>query len=184
MNENNDYYEEHNTTHYDRHDHHHECFAHKHPWLSHLLTALSVLLGAFLAFYVVTDWHFKRMLDPIHQMKRMERMMMKEDRAAQHMIERDLRTERNLESYIQIDEKSDAYVITVNLRPFNNDEKNVSISTDDNILTVHATNERNQKNGSRELAVSQSYAFSKDVNFSKMTKKREGDKYLITIPMA
>ena len=124
MNENNDYYEEHNTTRYDRHDHHHECFAHKHPWLSHLLTALSVLLGAFLAFYVVTDWHFKRMLDPVHQMKRMERMMMKEDRAVQDMIQRDLRTERTLESYIQIDEKDNAYVITVNLRPFNNDERN------------------------------------------------------------
>lgn len=186
MNENNEYYEEHDLKHHHDHDHY-ECFHHKHPWLSHLLTALLSLLGAFLAFYVVTDWHYKRMLDPVHQMKRMEKMMNREDRAMQQMMQKDFRTERNiernLESYINIDETPDAYVITVNLRPFNNNKDNVSISTDDNILTVHATNENAQKNGSRALAVSQSYAFSKKVDFNKITKKCAGDKYIITVPM-
>ena len=74
MNENNEYYEEHDLKH--RHEHY-GCFHERHPWLAHLLTALSVLIGAFLAFYVVTDWHYKRLLDPVHQMKKMERMMMK-----------------------------------------------------------------------------------------------------------
>ena len=108
--------------------------------------------------------------------------MMKEDRAMQKMMQRDFRTERNLESYIQLDETSDAYIITVNLRPFNNDEENVSISTDDNTLTVHATNEKNKKNSSKVLAVSQSYAFPGNVNFNKITKECKGDKYIITIP--
>lgn len=179
MNENNEYYEEHSTRHHD----HYECFHHKHPVLSHFLTALLALIGAFLAFYVVTDWHYKQMLDPVHQMRKMERMMMKEDRAMTKMMKRDFRTERNLESYIQLDEMPDAYIITVNLRPFNNDEENVSISTDDNVLTVHATNEKNKKNSSKVLAVSQSYAFPNNVDFNKITKERKGDKYIITIPM-
>lgn len=182
MNENNEYYEEHDLKHHHDHDHY-DCFHHRHPWLSHLLTALSVLLGAFLAFYVVTDWHYKNLLNPVHQMRKMEKMMLKEDRAMQKMMQRDFRTERNLESYIQLDETSDAYIITVNLRPFNNDEENVSISTDDNTLTVHATNEKNKKNNSKVLAVSQSYAFPGNVNFNKITKERRGDKYIITIPM-
>lgn len=182
MNENNEYYEEHDLKHHHDHDHY-ECFHHKHPWLSHLLTALLALLGAFLAFYVVTDWHYKRLLDPVHQMRKMERMMMKEDRAMAKMMHKDFRSERNLESYIQLAETSDAYVITVNLRPFNNDDENVSISTDDNTLTIHATNEKNKKNSSKVLAVSQSYAFPDNVDFNKITKERRGDKYIITIPM-
>ncbi len=181
MNENNEYYEEHDLKHHHHHDKY-ECFHHRHPWLSHLLTALLSLLGAFLAFYVVTDWHYKRMLDPVHQMRKMEKMMMKEDRAMHKMMQKDFRTERNLESYIQLDETSDAYVVTVNLRPFDNDEDNVKVSTDDNVLTVQASNEKNKKNGSKVLAISQSYAFPPNVNFNKMTKERKGDKYLITIP--
>lgn len=180
MNENNEYYEEHDLKH--RHEHY-GCFHERHPWLAHLLTALSVLIGAFLAFYVVTDWHYKRLLDPVHQMKKMERMMMKEDRAMHKMLKRDFRTERNLESYIQLDEAPDSYIVTVNLRPFNNDEENVSISTDNNVLTINASNEKNKKNSSRVLSVSQSYAFPNNVNFDRISKERRGDKYIITVPV-
>ncbi len=183
MSEYNENYEQHDTTNHYHHDDKNTCFHHKHPFLSHLLTALSVLLGAYLAFYTVSDWHFKRMLDPVHQMRKMERMMMKEDRAVQRMVQRDLRTEKTLGSYIQIAEQPDAYIITVNLKPFDNNEDNVSIATDDDILTVHASNEKDNKTGMRALSVSQSYAFSRDVNFSKITKKRTGDKYIITVPV-
>ena len=109
--------------------------------------------------------------------------MMKEDRAMHKMMKRDFRTERNLESYIQLDEAPDSYIVTVNLKPFNNDEENVSISTDDNVLTINASNEKNKKNSSRVLSVSQSYAFPNNVNFDKITKERRGDKYVITVPM-
>lgn len=177
MNENNEYYEEH-----EKHHEKYECFHHKHPWISHLLTFFMALLGAFLAFYVVTDWHYKTMFNPIHQMKKMEKMMMKEDRAMQKFMQNDLRMERNLESYIQLEETPDAYFVIVNLRPFNNDTENVSITTDENVLTIHATNEKNKKNNSKILSVSQSYTFPGNINLDNITKERKGDKYVITIP--
>ena len=87
MSENNENYEEHYTK---EHHHHYETFHERHPLLSTLLTTLAVLLGAYLAFYTVTDWHFKRMLDPIHQMKRMEKMMIKEDKAMNKFMQKAL----------------------------------------------------------------------------------------------
>ena len=52
----------------DEHNYHDDCFLCKHPILRHTLIGILVFLGAFAAFYVVTDWHFKRMLDPAVQM--------------------------------------------------------------------------------------------------------------------
>lgn len=176
MNENNEYYDERG-----KHDRY-ECFHHRHPWLSNLLTALSVLLGAFLAFYVVSDWHLKRVLDPVHQMRKMEKMMMKEDRAMQNLMRKEFMSERAMESYIHLDETPDAYIVVVNLRPFNNDEDNISISADENVITINASNEKNKRNSSKVFAVSQSYALPEKINASKITKKRTGDKYFITVP--
>ena len=52
------------------------CFWCKHPICKSIFIALLVFFGAFAAFYVVTDWHFKRMLDPSVQMRKVEKMMM------------------------------------------------------------------------------------------------------------
>lgn len=174
MSENNEHLEEHER---------YENFHYKHPWCSTLIIALSVLIGSFLAFYVVVDWHFKRMFDPAVQMKRMEHLMKKEDRAFQNFMKHDFnKAEREMNGFIQLDENEDEYIVSVNLRSFNNDENNISISAEDNILTVHATNEKNKKNNSKVLEVSQSYLFPSRVDFSKITKKRLGDRYLIIVP--
>ena len=204
MNENNENYDEHNAL----HTHHHQDYIHEihneHPWISTLMTALLVLLGAFLAFYAVADWHFKRMLDPMSQMKHMERMMMKEDMAMQKMFGHDYRGKnlqdksfatkgcpvknlpnaQKIENFIKLDETADFYIITVDLRPFDNDDDNVSVSINNNILTVHAVNEKTQRGNSRMTAVSQSFMFPKGTNFNKISKEQVGDKYIITIPMS
>ena len=48
MDENNNY-ENH------EHHHHHDCWLCDHPVFKHIITALMVFLGAYLAFYTVTD---------------------------------------------------------------------------------------------------------------------------------
>ena len=67
------------------------CFLCGHPVLRHILVGILTFLGAFAAFYVVTDWHYKRMLDPMVQMRKMDRMMMKEARMAEKVARRDLK---------------------------------------------------------------------------------------------
>ena len=74
-----------------RHEEFDDCFLCKHPALRHFLTGLLVFLGAFAAFYVVSDWHFKRMLDPVSQMKRMDRAFMQRERNFDKMERRALK---------------------------------------------------------------------------------------------
>ena len=85
---------------------------------------------------------------------------------------------------INLDETADFYIITVDLRPFDNDDDNISVSINNNILTVHAVNEKTQRGNTRMTAVSQSFMFPRETNFSKMTKEHVGDKYIITVPVS
>ena len=160
------------------------CFYLKHPFLSHLLIALSVLLGAYLSFYTISDWHFKKMLDPIHQIKKMEKILQQEERAMQKTAQREWRTEQTLNNYIQLKEIPNAYIITINLLPFGNNDDNISVTTDDNTLTIHAICEKEQSNATKTFAISQSYTFNKKANLNKITKERKGNKYIITVPIS
>ena len=65
------------------------CFLCKHPAVKFVLIGLLVFLGAFLAFYVVADWHFKRMLDPMIQMQNMNRAMMRQERQMDKFVQKE-----------------------------------------------------------------------------------------------
>ena len=66
-----------------------DCFMCKHPAMKHICIGILTFLGAFAAFYVVTDWHYKRMLDPMFQMRKMDRAIMKEARMAERIARKD-----------------------------------------------------------------------------------------------
>ena len=74
-----------------RHEEFDDCFLCKHPALRHVLTGLLVFLGAFAAFYVVSDWHFKRMMDPMLQMRKMDRAIMRQEHKFDRMARKELR---------------------------------------------------------------------------------------------
>ena len=181
-----------------RHEEFDDCFLCKHPALRHFLTGLLVFLGAFAAFYVVSDWHFKRMLDPLSQMKRMDRAFMQRERNFDKMERRALKQQnwmdkkalkmqeqmnRNAAQFIHVEKDADAYRIIIDLRPFDNDEKNVEIKTQGNTLIINAAGERNTHRKTEIVKYSQMLSFGEDAELNEMTKVREGDKYIITIPV-
>ncbi len=165
---------------------HRDCFLCRHPLFKHIMTGLLVFFGAFAAFYVVTDWHFKRMLDPAVQMRKMDRMMRADanyiERMARRQDRRDAKFERKAESYIKIEKEDKNYKVTVDLRPFDNDEKNVEVKTDGNVLTINAAGSSKKHGHERILKISQSYMFDDDVNLNNITKIREGKDLVIYIP--
>ena len=167
--------------------HNHDCFLCGHPVIKHILTGILVFLGAFAAFYVVTDWHYKRMLDPIVQMKKLDKMMMKEQKQTEKMFEnqaiKDFRFEKRTERFIRAEKDDDNYKIIIDLKPFDNDEKNVEVTTNGNVLTINAAGAVKKHGREHILRVSQSYSFNDDVDLSKLTKIREGNEYIIYIPI-
>ena len=167
--------------------HHDDCFLCRYTMFKHICIALLVFFGAFAAFYVVTDWHFKRMLDPAVQMRKMENMMRSDARYMDKMAERQIRkgmrfAERN-ESYIRLEKADKNYKVYVDLRPFDNDEKNVEVTANGNVLTITAAGASDRHGHERILKVSQNYMFDDDVNLANMTKIREGKDLVIYIPI-
>lgn len=164
----------------------HNCICKRHPFIKVIFVSFSVFLGAFLAFYVVADWHFKRMFDPNVQIRQMEKMMQNEsrrmDRAFQEQGRQIRKMERNSETFINIEREPDKYKITVDLRPFGNNENNIEVVPNGNVLTINAEGTSNKKGNEKILKISQSYMFDDDVNLNDITKTRLGNNYVIYVP--
>lgn len=163
------------------------CFWCKHPICKSIFIALLVFFGAFAAFYVVTDWHFKRMLDPSVQMRKVEKMMMNDERQMDKMINRQFKHEKmsqkDIQKYIKVEKTPQNYRIVVDLRHFDNDEKNVEVNTNGNSLMVTAVGEHNKHGHNEIVRISQSFSFDDDTDLSKITKIREGNDYVIVVPL-
>ncbi len=180
-----------------RHEEFDDCFLCKHPALRHILTGLLVFLGAFLASYVISDWHFKKMYDPVYQMGRMDKAIMNRERSFDRMEMRSLKQQEKMErkafkheqkmaktasQFVHVEKNSDAYKIILDLRPFDNDEKNVEVRTQGNTLIINAAGERNSNHREEVLKYSQAFAFPEKIDTDEITKVREGHNYIITVP--
>ena len=166
---------------------HRKCEFERHPILKHLLYGLMALIGAFLAFYVVTDWYFKAMLNPVNQMKRMDRAIERRDREMEKAFKKAFhgteRLQERANHIIKLEQNDDEYKVLVDLVPLNDNEKNVEVKTNGNILTVKAAGIHGFGDRKSLVEFTQSYMFGDNVDLSKLTKERKGDTYVITIPI-
>lgn len=165
----------------------HTGFFHRHPILKHLFYGLLGLLGAFLAFYVVTDWYFKSMLDPVNQMKRMDKAIEKRDRQMERQFQKAYKGANKLQEranhVIRLEQTNEGYKVLVDLIPLNDSEKNVEVKTNGNVLTVKAAGIHGLGDRKSIVEFTQSYMFGDDVDLTKITKERKGDLYVINIPV-
>ena len=109
-------------------------------------------------------------------------MMIKEDRAMNKFMQKSFNEEKRFSNYINLDEAENGYIVTINLKPFDNNENNIKVSTEKNTLIINASNNDKNKSLHHSLNITQSYVFADDVNFKNMAQKRIGDNYIITIP--
>ncbi len=178
MDENNNYCET---------GHCHEHKVERHRFWRYLLHGLLCLLGAFLAFYMVTDWYFKSMFDPVNQMRRMDKAIERRDRDMEKAFKRAYHGTQRLEEranrIIHLEQNDEEYKVIVDLVTLNNNERNVEVKTNGDILTVKAVGIRGIGDRKSIMEFIQSYRFNDDVDLSKLTKKRKGDNYIITIPV-
>lgn len=167
------------------HENSNKCFLCKYPALKHVCIGVLVFLGAFSAFYVVADWHFKRMLDPMIQMRRMDKAFQRQERQIDRMAQKEFHKVPKMDtaSFIKVDKDKDAYRIVIDLRPFDNDEKNVEISTNGNTVLINATGTKNSHKGREIMRYSQAFDFGENINSQNITRVRQGNEYIITIPL-
>jgi HSP20 family molecular chaperone IbpA len=161
-------------------DNNENCFLCKHPMIKCVLVGLLIFLGAFAAFYVVSDWHFKRMLDPMYQMKSFDRAMIRQERNFNKMAKKEML--HNGIQFIHVEKIPNAYKFIIDLRPFDNNEKNIDVKFDGNTLIINASGEKNSKRKQEIVNYSQTFSFAEKINADEITKVREADRYIITVP--
>lgn len=170
-----------------RHEKFDDCLLCNHPVLKHILTGLLVFLGAFAAFYVVTDWHFKRMMDPGYQMRKFDKAMMRQehyyDKMARKELKHQAKMDERIADFVHVEKTRDAYKIIIDLKPFDNDEKNVEVKTQGNALIINAAGLKTEGHKKELVKYNQAFTFGDDVELNEMTKIKEGNHYIISIPI-
>lgn len=153
-----------------------------HPFWKSFLVGLMTFLGAFCAFYVVSDWHFKRMMH-FPPVGKMDKMFKKEMRDMNKYMKSEYGMLKQSSNVIHLEQGSDAYRILIDLRAFDNNENNVQVSSNGNILTINGRSIKKTKRDEQISEFQQSYMFGDDVKLKEMTKEIKGNYYIITIPI-
>lgn len=146
---------------------------------------LATLIGAFLAFYFAVDLTLNRMLNPEYQMKKMEKMVQKQERNFQKFEDKILDNPfepKMAPMLVNLVKESDEYKIIVDLKPLDGNDKNINIKLNDNIVTVSGEIEKKELRGEKIMNFSQAYYLDEKLKSNEISKERKGNKYIITIP--
>lgn len=156
-----------------------------HPIMKTLFIGILIFLGAFCAFYVVADWHFKNMFQPRfwHNPRKIEHMMEKQMRSMDHMFEKESKMAKKAGDIIHFTQEDNVYRIMIDLRAFDNNKNNLNVTTNGNILTINGQSIKKSKHNEQISEFQQNYMFGDNVKLDELTKSTEGHYYIITIPI-
>ena len=156
-----------------------------HPVMKTLFVGILIFLGAFCAFYVVADWHFKRMFSPqfMPNPRRFEHIIERDMRAKDHAFTKERKFAQRAGEIIHLEQSGDVYKIIIDLRAFDNNANNVQVSANGNILTINGRSIRKSKHNEQISEFQQNYMFGENVKLSDLTKETDGNYYIITIPI-
>jgi len=158
------------------------CDCPTHPFWKWLCIGILIFLGAFCASYVLLDWHTKAiMLRP--RENDFYRIMQNDMNIANKMMKAEKTFAQNGSNLIHMEQTKDNYKIKIDLKPFDNNEENVQVSTNEHILTISGRSVQKTKNNERITRFQQSYMFGDDVKLDNMTKEVNKNYLIINIPI-
>ena len=156
-----------------------------HPVLKFLGIMTAAFLGAFLAFYFVADVTLNRMTSPEYQIRKMEKMLQKQERnfrKFENRITENPFLPQIIPNITELKKNPDAYEIIVDLKPLDGNEKNLNVKLDNNIVTISGEMDKKGHHGERMLNFSQAFYLDENLIPDNMTKVKKGNEYIITIP--
>lgn len=156
----------------------------KHCWCTYTKYVLATLVGTFLAFYFVADMTVNRMMDPMYQIKRMEKRIQKEGRTAT-MTHQKMVKESGLpmhRSFVMLEKGKSEYKIIVDLKPFDNDPDDINVVVNDKDVTISGEVERDGLGEDRFMRFSQTFYLDEKIDANKIIKTSQRDKCIIILP--
>lgn len=171
------------------HQHGHECHCEEHKavhWMKFAMLLLALFIACYLAVYYVLDqmrhsYYIPSRMDNIDNVLQ-EQDKMFNDMSTFPMQYNAMKTIKNpVETYK--DDKHDAYIVIVNLKPFNNNPDNINVNVDENKVSISGEEEKMGKNSEKIYEFSQSFVLPEKIDTEKVTKEKSGHKYIITLPI-
>ena len=151
---------------------------------------LAAFIGAFLAIYVVADMTLHHMMRRPHY-----DMFSKNMRNVEHAIKQQEREFNKMSrdfdifmppvgmNLVDVKKQGDVYKFTVSLKPFNNDENNISLRVEGQNLTISGSSEKIKNHKDMITQFSQTFLLDDAVNIEKIEKEKQGNKLKITVPL-
>lgn len=157
-------------------------------WVKFALLLLALFLASYLAVYYIMDQIRHAYYLPAVPMEDIDRIINAQDR----MFEREMgafpmykQALMHVKSPIETfkDDKNNEYKMIINLKPFNNNPKNINLDIQDNRVSVTGVGEKSGKNTDKVYSFSQSFLLPEKINVDKVTKEKSRHNYVITLPI-
>ena len=155
-------------------------------------TVLAAFLGAFWAVYLSRPPHPPLGMNPPMPIAEQEKMMEQQedyfekfnhdfDELVEHSPARGSFISIN-NAGLKTEETKDMYKIIVDLKPFNNDEKNVNVKTHGKTVSISAQYKSKDKNEYSSSQFHQELMLPTKIDANAVKEEKKGDSLIITIP--
>jgi len=157
----------------------------KNHWLKIGLVALITFAVSFLAFYFVMEIMLKRLNNPFYTARRIERQLEKQSKDFQR-FEREFNDSpfvpKMRPMLVNLVKEPSEYKVIVDLKPLEGNENNVNVEIDGDELTIKGNLDKKSHGSEKIISFAQTYYLDEKLDSTNMTKEKNGDKYIITIP--
>ncbi len=169
-------------------------------WLKYLVVSLAAFFGAFLAVYFVVDQTVHRYIlaTPPHFMPMpkelsdsdIAKLIKNQEKMQEKMFDDGLRiSESQINPFVvnpvKIDtfKDKDAYIIMVDLKPFNNDPNKIKVDIKPMRIKISGESNEIKKGTENEVSFLQNFSLPQRIDVEDATKEVKGDKYIIKLPI-
>lgn len=160
-------------------------------WLKYLVITLAAFAGAFFAVYFIADiklheYFTPHLPPPSVRVEDLDDILREQDRMMQDLM----RLTPNLNPFfinpvkLQTFQDNDEYKIILDLKPFGGNENNIKVDVTPTSVKVSGKSQKKDKHNEDEVSFYQSFALPKKADPKGVTKEKNGNRYVITIPIA
>ena len=154
-------------------------------WLKILVIIILGFVAIFAAFYIAVSMALHQMLDPVYNSKQIEKLIKQQEKNFDK-FEYELGTHPFLPKtrpmLVNLVKENNEYKIIVDLKPLEGNENAVNVKIKDNIISVNGELDKQSHHREEILNFSQSYYLDEKLIKDKISKEKNRDKYIITIP--
>lgn len=159
-------------------------------WVKYLVITLAAFFGAFLAVYFVADTELHKycmqaVTPPAIKVDDLDDILKEQDRMMQDLTKYKPAVNPFFINPVKLQtfQENNDYKIILDLKPFGGTDKNIKVDVKPTSVKISGNSDKNDKNIENRISFSQSFSLPQKVNVKGVTKVKNGDRYVITIPI-